>query len=171
MEIDTQVLRQAMRNWATGVTIVTSFATSAAGVEKAGATVSSFTSVALDPPTVLVCLNKGTYVHEVIQRSGVYAVSMLGLDQEALSNRFAGTDPLVTDRFAGLQALTLQTGSPLIPGALAWLDCRVTQTLDTGTHSVFLANVVDVQVNSMGAPLVYYNRSYKHLVDPIRETS
>ncbi len=167
MEIDTQVLRQAMRNWATGVTIVTS----AAGEEKAGATVSSFTSVALEPPTVLVCLNKGTYAHEVIQRSGVYAVSMLGLDQEVLSNRFAGADPLVTDRFAGLQALTLQTGSPLIPGALAWLDCRVTQTLDTGTHSIFLATVVGVQVNSMDAPLIYHNRSYKQIVDPVREVS
>lgn len=164
MSLDPQILRQAMRNWATGVTIVTSTFEGA----QAGATVSSFTSVALDPPTLLVCLNKTTFVHDLMRKSGFYAVSLLADDQEALSNRFAGLDHTVTDRFEGLEAISGESGAPFIPGALAWLDCQVKHTLDTGTHTIFVAEVIGAQVNSDAPPLVYYNRAYKQLIDAVK---
>jgi flavin reductase (DIM6/NTAB) family NADH-FMN oxidoreductase RutF len=154
-----------MRNWATGVTIVTA----TFGDQMAGATVSAFTSVALEPPTVLVCLNKKTFVHELMLKSWSYAVSLLSHDQEALSNRFAGLDPTVTDRFEGLEITSGETGSPFIPDALAWLDCRVKHTLDTGTHTIFVAEVVGVQVNSEAPPLVYHNRTYKELAERVQQ--
>src|SRR5215813_10824740 len=100
-----------MRQWATGVTVVTSVL----GEERGGMTVSSFTSVSLEPPTVLVCLNKKSYCHDLVHRSGVYAVSMLGLGQDALANRFAGLDPTVFDRFEGIEITVAETGSPLLP--------------------------------------------------------
>ncbi len=156
MTFDPQMLRLTMRQWATGVTVVTS----ALDDDRGGMTVSSFTSVALEPPTVLVCLNKDTYTHDLVKRSGVYAISLLAADQEVLSNRFAGIDPTITDRFAGLALTTADTGSPLLPGALAWLDCRVINPVETSTHTIYIAEVVYAYVDPDGIPLVYHNRGY-----------
>ena len=160
MTVNSETLRMAMRNWSTGVTIVTT----AMGDERAGMTVSSFTSVSLEPPTVLVCLSKDTYTHDLVQRSGVYAISMLGVGQDGLSNRFAGLDPDVVDRFEGLQITVAETGSPLIPGAIAWLDCIVKSTHDTYTHTIFIGEVVYAWSDVDRAPLVYHNRGYHALV-------
>jgi flavin reductase (DIM6/NTAB) family NADH-FMN oxidoreductase RutF len=160
MTVDSNTLRMTMRQWSTGVTVVTTVA----GDERAGMTVSSFTSVSLEPPTVLVCLNKETYAHDLVLRSGVFAISMLGVGQEALSNRFAGLDPTVTDRFEGLSLITADTGSPLLPGAIAWLDCIVKSTHDTTTHTIFFGEVVFAGADPERAPLVYYNRGYHVLV-------
>lgn len=159
MSVDQSELRAAMRQWATGVTIVTTVA----GNERAGMTVSSFTSVSLEPPTVLVCLNKETYAHALVSRSGVFAISMLAVGQEALSNRFAGFEPNVTDRFEGLELITAQTGAALLPGAVAWLDCVVVAGHETSTHTIFIGEVVYVQSNPDLLPLVYHNRTYRVL--------
>jgi flavin reductase (DIM6/NTAB) family NADH-FMN oxidoreductase RutF len=167
MSLDPQRLRATMRQWATGVTVVTT----QAGDRRAGMTVSSFTSVALEPPTVLVCLNKSTYAHDLVRESGVYAISMLAAGQEALSNRFAGFDPSITDRFEGLELTAAETGSPLLPGAAAWLDCQVRSTVDTGTHTIFIAEVVYAQVDAEAAPLVYHNRGYRILTEPVKAES
>lgn len=165
MPLDSHLLRLTMRQWATGVTIVTSMFEGVRG----GMTVSSFTSVSLEPPTVLVCLNKTTYTHDLVAKSEVYAISMLRAGQEWLSNRFAGLEAELEDRFAGIEVATAETGSPLLPGAIAWLDCRVRQKLDTTTHTIFVAEVVYVQVHSEAEPLVYHNRRYRLLVDPPKE--
>jgi flavin reductase (DIM6/NTAB) family NADH-FMN oxidoreductase RutF len=167
--VDPTALRMTMRQWVTGVTVVTS----AADGFRAGMTVSSFTSVALEPPTVLVCLNKLTYTHKLVQRSGVYAVSMLGIGQEDVSNRFAGFDPRVTEhdqRFDGVELTTAVTDAPLIVGAVGWLDCKVIATHDTVTHTVFIAEVVFAQAFEGRQPLVYYNRSYQTLT-PVQQPS
>lgn len=160
MVLDANALRMTMRQWVTGVTVVTS----ALGTERAGMTVSSFTSVSLEPPTVLVCLNKESYAHDIVQKSGAFAISLLSNGQEALSNRFAGLDPTITDRFAGLEVVTAETGSPLLPNAIGWLDCQVRVAHDSTTHTIFVGEVVFAQNNPDRAPLVYYNRSYQMLV-------
>lgn len=159
MALDPNALRQTMRQWSTGVTVVTTVA----GQERAGMTVSSFTSVSLQPPTVLVCLNKETYAHDLVMKSGVYGISLLGVGQEVLSNRFAGLDPTVSDRFAGLNLITAVTGAPLLADAIAWFDCVVKQTLDTTTHTIYVAEVVYANSDPSRAPLVYHNRSYNVL--------
>ncbi len=164
MALDSHVLRQVMRQWATGVTIVTA----ANGNERGGMTVSSFTSVSLEPPTVLVCLNKATFTHQLVKQSGAYAISMLAADQEALSNRFAGLEPEVIDRFNGLAVTMAVTGSPLLPGALAWLDCHVTESMDTSTHTIFVAEVDYAHIDPEAVPLVYHNRGYRLLTDLIK---
>jgi flavin reductase (DIM6/NTAB) family NADH-FMN oxidoreductase RutF len=158
-----------MRQWVTGVTVVTSMADGFRG----GMTVSSFTSVSLEPPTVLVCLNKITYTHKLVEKAGVYAVSMLSSGQEDVSNRFAGFDPRITEhdqRFDGVELITAVTGAPLIAGALGWLDCRVITTHETATHTIFIAEVVFAQANAANPPLVYYNRSYQ-LLTPVEQPS
>ena len=162
MLLDPHMLRLTMRQWATGVTIVTSAFEGVPG----GMTVSSFTSVSLEPPTVLVCLNKTTFTHDLVAQSGVYAISLLSAGQEWLSNRFAGLEPAIEDRFAGIDVATAETGSPLLPGAIAWLDCRVRQALDTSTHTIYVAEVVYAHVRAETEPLVYHNRRYRLLIDP-----
>jgi len=96
-------------------------------------------------------------------QSGVYAVSMLGVGQHELSNRFAGFDPTVTDRFEGIEVTTALTGSPLLPGAIAYLDCEVRSTHVTSTHTIFLGEVVYAQVDENKSPLVYHDRGYNVL--------
>lgn len=159
MPVDSNALRATMRQWVTGVTVVT---TVFEGLP-AGMTVSSFTSVTLEPPTVLVCLNKTTYAHGQVQKSGVYAVSLLATGQEALSSRFAGLDPTITDRFAGVETATAETGSPLLVGAVGWLDCVVRAAHDANTHTIFIAEVVYANGEPDRVPLVYYNRKYQQL--------
>lgn len=151
-----------MRQWVTGVTVVT---TVHEGV-RAGMTVSSFTSVSLEPPTVLVCLNKTTFAHAQVTKSGVYAVSLLANGQEAISNRFAGLEPNVTDRFEGVETATAETGSPLIVGAVGLLDCIVRAAHDANTHTIFIGEVVFAQAGPEQVPLVYYNRKYQRM-EPI----
>jgi flavin reductase (DIM6/NTAB) family NADH-FMN oxidoreductase RutF len=165
MAIQSEVLRATMRQWVTGVTVVTS----AYDGERAGMTVSSFTSVSLEPPTVLVCLNKNSYCHNIVQNSGIFAISMLGVGQENLSKRFAGLDPTVTDRFDDIEVLVGETGAPLLVGAIGHLDCVVRSTHDTATHTIFIAEVIYADVHTDKPPLVYYNRNY-HLLTVIETT-
>jgi flavin reductase (DIM6/NTAB) family NADH-FMN oxidoreductase RutF len=157
MPVDQDTLRTTMRQWATGVTVVTTVF----GEERAGMTVSSFTSVSLEPPTVLVCLNHNSNGHRLVSKSGIYAVSMLAEGQDEISNRFAGLDPSVTDRFEGVKVTTAETGAPLLLGAAAHLDCRVVQQHQTSTHTIYIGEVVYAWVDHSLLPLVYHNRKYR----------
>ncbi|HVO42657.1 MAG TPA: flavin reductase family protein [Aggregatilineales bacterium] len=160
MPLDPHALRLAMRNWVAGVTVVTTIYHGA----RAGMTVSSFTSVSLEPPMVLVCLNKETYTQQLVSESGRFAISMLAQDQAAISNRFAGLDPTVVtqeDRFTGLAMVKAETGCPLIAGAVAWLDCLVSAAHEAGTHTLFIGEVVYARSDPARQPLVYFNRKYQ----------
>jgi flavin reductase (DIM6/NTAB) family NADH-FMN oxidoreductase RutF len=165
MAIQSEVLRATMRQWVTGVTVVTSVYNG----ERAGMTVSSFTSVSLEPPTVLVCLNKNSYCHSIVQNSGIFAISMLGIGHDNLSKRFAGLDPTITDRFEGIDVVVAETGAPLLIGAIGHLDCVVRSIHETSTHTIFIGEVIHAEVNTDKAPLVYYNRNY-HVLTAIEAT-
>lgn len=164
MALVNEDLRTAMRNWVSGVTVVTALAADSTPV---GITVSSFTSVSLDPPLVLVCLFKDSDAAQAVMASGGFAASILSDTQADLSTRFAGFDPAFpkgVDRFADLETTTLQTGAPLLKAALSGFDCTVTATHDGGTHAIFVAEVVGVlQQQNPGPPLVYFNRGYYDL--------
>lgn len=149
-----------MRNWATGVTVV---ATELNGARH-GMTVSSFTSVSLDPPLVLVSLERGTQTHRLLEQTGNFSVTVLGEGQQAISDRFAGRMADDGGRFAGLETFTLVTGAPFIRGGLAYLDCRVVMTYLAGTHTVFIGEVMAVQGgDETAAPLLYHDRDYHQL--------
>ncbi len=157
--VDPEALRQAMRRWATGVSIVT--ATHEGSVH--GMTVSSFTSVSLTPPQVLVSLAQNTRTHALVKQSRRFAVSLLARGQEEISNRFAGRIPDEQDRMEGLETFRLLTGAPLIQGAIAYFDCRVIVTFTSGTHTLFIGEVLAAQSREDGEPLLYYNRDYHTL--------
>lgn len=160
MPISRETFKQVMAQWASGVTIVT-----ARGERgPAGLTVSSFSSVSLDPALVLICVHHGADTLPAIEGSAAFAVNVLAADQVEMGMRFAGLLPGVIDRFAGLTTTQAFTGSPLLPEALAVIDCRVRQAIDAGDHRIIVGEVVYASSRE-GAPLLYYARDWRRLAD------
>ena len=158
--LDPEQLRLSMRAWVSGVTIVTA---SHAG-ERHGMPVSSFTSVALEPPLIIISLQTASRTHQLVSQANAFAVTILAEDQGELSERFAGRLGDAEDRLAGVETETLVTGAPFLKGGLAYLDCRVMQSIPLGTNTLFLAEVVAARGNGTGQPLVYHDRQYHKLV-------
>jgi flavin reductase (DIM6/NTAB) family NADH-FMN oxidoreductase RutF len=156
MTLDSENLRSAMRAWSAGVTVVT---TTYEG-QTHGMTVNSFTSISLDPAMITISLQNGSRTHELLTKSRVFGVTILSAEQSKISDRFAGRMSEIEDRFADLKTETLISGSPLIVGGLAWLDCSVIETFDAGMNTLFIARVLDARGQSVEQPLIYHNRKY-----------
>jgi flavin reductase (DIM6/NTAB) family NADH-FMN oxidoreductase RutF len=155
MPVDDAQFKHALSHFASGVTIVT---TEHEGTDY-GLTVASFASLSLNPPLVLVCINKSSSSHDPIAKSQKFGVSILGSDQEAISGRFAARGG---DKFAGLDVRRGSTGVPLVGNALATLECRVHEQIVGGDHSIFIGEVVDTQTRE-GAPLLYFRAAYREM--------
>jgi flavin reductase (DIM6/NTAB) family NADH-FMN oxidoreductase RutF len=149
----TDDFRAAMRRFPTGVAIVTT----AHDGRIHGFTVNSFASVSVDPPTVLICVNRNTTAHPLIASSQRFCVNILALEQRALAERFAGGEP--RSRFDGVGYRIGPSGSPILEGTLAHVDCVLGEELTASTHTIFLGTVLDAGRRD-GAPLGYFNRSY-----------
>jgi len=167
MSVDAQTFREVMAHWATGVTIVT---TQFDG-KPVGITASSFTSLSLQPPQILICVNKKLHTYEAIRASTVFAVNLLGVEHLEWGMRFAGMRPAVTDRFAGIDWGTAQTGAPILPGVLAWFDCRLAQLYDGNDHGIFVGEVLAGSAPGRGTPLLYYHRTWRQLAEEKLELS
>lgn len=154
-------LRSAMRAWTTGVAIVTA----EHGGKRHGMTVSSFTSISLDPPLVVISLSTGSHTHDLVQQAGAFGVSVLAASQQHISERFAGKLRSDEDRMEGLKTETFVTGAPFIEGGLAFLDCRVIQAIEAGMNTLFIAEVVAIRGDDHDAPLVYHDRQYRRLAE------
>jgi flavin reductase (DIM6/NTAB) family NADH-FMN oxidoreductase RutF len=143
-----------MRRFATGVAIVT---TEHEG-RIHGFTVNAFASVSVSPPTVLICVNRGATAHPLIAESQRFCVNILALEQRALAERFAGGEP--RSRFDGVPYRIGPSGSPILDGTLAHVDCALTEELTASTHTIFLGNVIDAGWRE-GVPLGYFDRQYR----------
>lgn len=142
-----------MSRFASGVTVVTA----RNGADRVGLTASSFASVSMEPPLVLVCVTRTLHAHAVIEAAGAFAVNVLGVNQLDAALRFAGLKPELPDRFEGLGWTDGATGSPLLQGCLASFECRLHAAHEGGDHTIFVGQVV--QATAMdGEPLVYHNR-------------
>lgn len=142
--------RRVMGHFATGVTVVTSRGPEG---EPVGLTVNAFTSVSLEPLLVLVCIHNRASGREPLLGAGHFAVNILAEDQEALALRFASK--YAAERFHELEIREGSLGSPVVPGALAWLECRVHAVFPGGDHSVILGEVVDYHARR-GRPLLFF---------------
>jgi flavin reductase (DIM6/NTAB) family NADH-FMN oxidoreductase RutF len=140
-------LRQAIGSFATGVAIVTT----SVGGQISGMTVNSLTSISLGPPTVLVSLTVGARTTEAVLEAGCFAVSILSARQGHLARRFATPG---VNHFTGLPVTHRLGEMPVIPGALAYLTCRVTHTHQVADHHVIVGHVDGVACRD-GEPLVY----------------
>jgi len=167
MTVDPEALRAVMRHWTTGVAIIAS----RDNALMHGMTVNAFTSVSLEPPLVLACIERVVRTHGLVERSRVFAISFLCAGQEAISDRFAGRDTEHQDRFAGLRTHTAVTGAPILADNFGYLDCVVVAAYEAGTHTIFLAEVVAAKVQPDGQPLVYFDRNYRALDEPARSTA
>lgn len=155
MAIDAALFKSTLAQWASGVTVVT---VTHHGVYH-GMTASSFSSVSLNPPLILVCVAKKAHTHNLLLEAGAFGVNILGESQADLGKRFAGLLPDITDRFAGIEYAIGETGSPLLSGVLASMDCRVHQAVDAGDHTVVIGEILAAQVTA-GDPLLYSNRRW-----------
>ncbi len=158
-----------MRQWVTGVTIVSS----ALGGFRHGMTVNSFTSLSLDPPLLLVSLAQTTRTHTLVEGSGIFGVTVLNEMQREISDRFAGRTRDDEDRFDGLPTFTLNSDAPFLSSGLAFFDCQVVGVYPVGDHTLFVGQVVALKTAPVLAgaleagpdlrPLVYFNRAYRQL--------
>lgn len=153
--IEPNEFRRLLGHFPSGVTVITA---SRADGSPCGLTVNAFSSVSLVPPLVLICVERDSDSHGCIERSGQYAVNILDqVEGERLSRRFA--DPAIEDRFQGVAYRGGGAGYFRLDDALAWLECRVQQTIPCGDHSIFIGEVIDGGARG-GQPLVYYRGGY-----------
>jgi len=156
MTLDSEKLRHAMRAWTTGVAIVTSTYED----ERYGMTVNSFTSISLEPPLVSVTLKRLTHTHDLVVKSGLFAVTILNSEQKELSDRFAGKLPNVTNRFDSVETANLSIDAPIFKDGMAYFNCRVVNSIPVGENTLFIAEVIATHGDGEGEPLVYHNREY-----------
>jgi N-acetyl-1-D-myo-inositol-2-amino-2-deoxy-alpha-D-glucopyranoside deacetylase len=160
--IDDDRFRTVLGRFVTGVTVMTTVADGAPH----GMTASSVASVSLDPPLVLVCVDREAAMADLVGSSGVFALSVLAADQAPLSVTFADPDrPSGADQFAGVPTRTEVTGSPVLHGVVAWIDAEVWRTYDGGDHVIVVGRVVRLGHDPDRAPLAYHAGSYADLVE------
>jgi flavin reductase (DIM6/NTAB) family NADH-FMN oxidoreductase RutF len=151
--ISAAAYKHAMRHVPTGVTIVTSLKDG----EPRGLTLNSFASVTVDPPALLVCVNREARSYLYISSSRIFCVNVLAGEQRSLAEHFAGK---VRERqFAGISYGVDVTGAPVLSDAIAHFDCEVTEEHHVASHSIFIGNVVSCAARS-GSPLGYFNGGY-----------
>lgn len=159
MRPDSETFRKVMGHFVTGVTVVTTF--DDAG-RPAGITVNALSSVSLEPPLVVVALDRRRFITPIVHAAGRFAVSILGEHQLALSDCFAGAS--VTpgrDAFCGAVWQPGKTGLPLLDGAIATLECTVVGTYPVGDHDLFIGQVEALASDEHDPrPLLYYRRRY-----------
>ena len=148
-------LKHVMRVYPQGVTVAT---TQLPG-GPTGITVSSFTSVSLEPPLVLISIAKSSALHDPFRDAKHYAINFLADDQKSVSDRFAGRTQ-ARDRFEGIQFTRGATGSPVIAGARATIECRAWRVYEGGDHSILVGEVVAAKTLNSKRPLVYYSQQY-----------
>lgn len=145
--------KAAMRHFPTGVTVVTSVREG----EPRGVTVTAFSSVSIDPPLVLICINREARSYLYISSSQIFCVNLLSGDQRGLAERFAGR--LRENQFEGVPYGLDATGAPVLSEAVAHFDCGVVEEHHAGSHSIFIGRVLSCGSRS-GSPLGYYNGDF-----------
>jgi flavin reductase (DIM6/NTAB) family NADH-FMN oxidoreductase RutF len=156
-EVSAGDFRNAMRRLTGGVSVITA----GRGRDISGMTVTSVTSLSVDPPTLIVSVNRGASSWPLIRRYGFFGVNILNADQLDIAERFTGKDGLKGGaRFAGADWFTRASGAPLLSGALAAIDCEVEEVVERHSHAIVIGRVLDLQVSPRTAALAYWQGQY-----------
>lgn len=158
MSVSPDDFRSALSRFASGVTVVT---TRDGEGSLHGLTVSAFSSVSLDPPLVLICIEKATFSHNAFLESGKFAVNILAAEQQWLSDHFASP---IDDKFEGVKIEMSEHDLPHIEGAICSLDCTLKQSYDGGDHTIFVGEVENAK-DGEGDPLLYFRSQYREIAD------
>jgi flavin reductase (DIM6/NTAB) family NADH-FMN oxidoreductase RutF len=157
---DAAAVKRALRVLAGGVSVITA----GLGDDRTGATVTSATGLSMDPPTMIVNINKGSSSWPVIQRHGHFCVNILSDGQQDIANRFAGIGGIKgTARYEGAEWTTLVSGAPVLVDALAAIDCEVEEVIERHSHAIILGRALAV-LGGDGESLVYHNGGYGRVV-------
>jgi flavin reductase (DIM6/NTAB) family NADH-FMN oxidoreductase RutF len=157
----TDDFKTALSAWASGVSVVTTNS----GGRIYGLTVSSFSSLSLDPPLILVCLHNENRLPAMIAQAGGFAVSILCRKQEAASNYFAKSGREATTDFTEIDGEWTPSGQPIIARALATIVCELQDQLPQGDHTIVVGRVIQASASDDGEPLLYYRREYRGIAD------
>jgi flavin reductase (DIM6/NTAB) family NADH-FMN oxidoreductase RutF len=157
MHLDQETFRHAMGCFATGVTVIT---VDYQG-EVQGMTANAFSSVSIDPLLVLVCVDQQARTHSHLHARKRFGINVLCEDQRAISEHYAQPDrePARAEEEAGARFDRTAHGTPVLHGALAYLECRLQSAQNAGDHTIFIAEVEDVVVRK-GKPLLFFHGSY-----------
>ncbi|CAE6701284.1 flavin reductase family protein [Paraburkholderia nemoris] len=153
---DPRALRNALGNFATGITIVTARNADGSAI---GLTVNSFNSVSLEPPLIIWSLSQTSSRFDAFQRAAHYAVHVLASDQIELAQRFATSG---VDKFLGLRTSSGLGGVPLLENCCAWFECRNESRLEAGDHRLFIG-AVERFATAQRKPLIYHGGCYREL--------
>ena len=161
VSIDTEVssgdFRSAMRRLAGGVSVITA----GRGRDISGMTVTSVSSLSVDPPALIVSINREASSWPLVKRYGFFGVNILTSDQIEIAERFTGKGGLKgAARFAGADWTTRTSGVPLLVGALAAIDCEVEDVVERHSHAIVIGRVLDVAVSARSAALAYWQGRY-----------
>jgi flavin reductase (DIM6/NTAB) family NADH-FMN oxidoreductase RutF len=158
MAIETSEFRRILGHWVSGIAVVAARASTG---QLCGLTANAVTSVSLQPPLILVCIDRAADSHDCIRDAGAFSISVLASDQERLARRFAAWD--IDAKFEGVAYAPGVTGAPLLEDALAWVECRIREVHPGGDHTIFIGEVVAGDARE-GAPLLYYRGGYGRFV-------
>lgn len=148
--VQAEQFKEGMRSLIAGVTIITT----GTGDNRRGLTATSVTSLTVEPPTLIACVNRQSSAHSVIHHCGFFAVNLLGVDQVDLAKKFA-TPATAEERFAVGDWEILKTGAPILVGSATSFDCEVHAAHAVSTHTIFIGRVADIRVSPDVAPLAY----------------
>ncbi|NOT10508.1 MAG: flavin reductase family protein [Methylococcaceae bacterium] len=158
MAVSAEEFKKALQLWASGITVVT---TNSEKFGTQGMTVTAFSSVSMNPPQVLVCINESADTGEGIEESQCFAVNILSSEQQDASNNFSGGCSQ-EERFANTRWSTASTGAPMLDDSLVSLDCRVVNKVLAGTHWIVIGEI-EASICRSGEPLLYYRGGYRQL--------
>ncbi|MER7959850.1 flavin reductase family protein [Streptomyces sp. NPDC096030] len=165
IQVAPSALRETMSRFATGVIVL-----SVGGEHVHGMTANAFSSVSLEPPTVLCCVSHSAVMHKAITSARSFGVSVLSAEQESLARHFADKHrPLGPAQFEGIGWRPGEvTQAPLLNGALAWLECELAASHDSGDHSIFIGDVVGASSSTDDPGLLFFNGRFQQTVTPPR---
>lgn len=158
MPIDRNELRRVMGHFATGVTVIT---TRSNEDKIYGLTANAFTSVSLEPPLLLICVDKKAESYPYFEESKVFTVNILADEQEALSRRFAVSGG---PKFDGVAYRMGANGAPILEGAVGYIECKVAASFPGGDHTVYLGEVQQAETSDR-KPLLFFRGGYRALGD------
>lgn len=160
VSVDTDRFKDAMRHLAGAVSVITV----GRGEDRTGFTATSVSSLSIEPPSILVSLNRSSSSWPVLQRHGSFAVNVLATDQQHIADRFAGRGGIKgTQRYEGATWSELVTGTPTLSDALIVLDCELEEAIERHSHSILIGRVRAITVRGASQPLVYWHGAYRDI--------
>jgi len=148
-----------MRQFASGVCLITSIHDG----QRAGLVATAVNSVSMEPPTLLICINRSASAFDVVERSGIFCVNVLPVDCLNVAGQFSSSQRR-EERFQHGQWSELETGAPVLDEAMVSFDCQVVHSLPYHSHTIFLGEVRAVKLREeTSAPLLYLDRQYRHV--------